>query len=360
MSNQVSRTSKPQLSLLEKLDLIPAVLSVCLTIVGALAKAPFRGKNSPPTLYGYVMYSAVRKWLSRASTRQLQSVAPSTTEFYAEFAKTKEFAPQSFTLADGTQGHWIGSPDADKVVLYCHGGGFAAEANPFHFEICWEYHQLLKEAGKDVSFVMLAYSLAPGSQYPYQIGQAVAALGYLVNVAGKKPSNIMLQGDSAGAHMALGILSHLSHPHPQLPPLRLTENLRGAALFSPWIVLDTSAPSMARNAQKDIIPLDSMDVWSKAYVGDAPPDKFNLPLSAPSEWWSDLKVDDVIIVGGEDEVLVDTIREFSEKFTAGHPKTTTVIAPNEAHVAPVLDRLAGNKGPWQQDEAMRSWLLEYF
>jgi hypothetical protein len=46
---------------------------------------------------------------------------PTTDEAFADFARRKNFAPQSVVLADGTKGHWLGSQDAEKVVVYFHG-----------------------------------------------------------------------------------------------------------------------------------------------------------------------------------------------------------------------------------------------
>ncbi|KAJ5823210.1 Alpha/beta hydrolase fold-3 [Penicillium robsamsonii] len=39
---------------------------------------------------------------------------------------------------------------------------------------------------------------------------------YAIQTLGKRPSDIVLRGDSAGAHLALAPLSHLAHPHPQV------------------------------------------------------------------------------------------------------------------------------------------------
>ena len=41
-------------------------------------------------------------------------------------------------------------------------------------------------------------------------------------------------------------------------------------------------------------------------MGDAKQDHYNQPVVAPSSWWKDIPVRDVLITGGE-EVLIDEI-----------------------------------------------------
>lgn len=49
-------------------------------------------------------------------------------------------------------------------------------------------------------------------------------------------------------------------------------------------------------------------------MGSAKPDNYNQPILAPSSWWEDAPVKDVLITGGDEEILVDEIREFAAKF----------------------------------------------
>ena len=49
-------------------------------------------------------------------------------------------------------------------------------------------------------------------------------------------------------------------------------------------------------------------------MGNAKPDHYNQPILAPSSWWKDIVVKDVLITGGDEEVLIDEIREFAAKF----------------------------------------------
>lgn len=125
---------------------------------------------------------------------------------------------------------------------------------------------------------------------------------------------MILCGDSAGGNLILGLLSHLLHPHPSLPPLALREPLLGAALISPWGVFSTSAPSFTRNEEHDSVNGAILRKWSTYFTGGAPADNYNQPFLAPGSWWSHLNglVQELLITAGTDEVLLDGIAEFAK------------------------------------------------
>jgi acetyl esterase/lipase len=167
----------------------------------------------------------------------------------------------------------------------------------------------------------------------------------------------VLAGDSAGGNMCLAVLSHLSHPQPSVPPLDLSEPLFGAALISPWVTFSQSSSSFTSNLYKDMLPPEALKTWSDAFQGSAPADPFNQPLTAPAGWWKDLKVSEILLTGGSDELFVDDIKEFGEILVqefAG--KLTTIISPKCAHDQPLLDGILGAKEPGEQVQAFISWI----
>ncbi|PYI10457.1 hypothetical protein BO78DRAFT_404235 [Aspergillus sclerotiicarbonarius CBS 121057] len=101
---------------------------------------------------------------------------------------------------------------------------------------------------------------------------AVELLRYSIETLEKQPSNIILQGDTSGAHLALSVLSHISHPHPTVPCLALTEGLAGALLLSPWIDFRTHFTSFSARA---------LELWSRKYIGDNNTDPYIYPALAP-------------------------------------------------------------------------------
>ncbi|PYH71282.1 alpha/beta-hydrolase [Aspergillus vadensis CBS 113365] len=180
--------------------------------------------------------------------------------------------------------------------------------------------------------LFLPYELTPTAQYPHQMKQAVALLQYVIEDLGKRPSDIVLLGDSAGAHLILSVLSHLAHPHPHIPPLLLREKLAGALLLSPWMGESrTDYDSCRRNASRDLVSPGLLNYWADMFLGDAEFDSYNRPAGAPEGWWRDLPVEEIFIGVGGYEVLYDSIIKTARKIKAEHTRVTISIAHLEVH-----------------------------
>ncbi|HLR27092.1 MAG TPA: alpha/beta hydrolase [Ruania sp.] len=92
-----------------------------------------------------------------------------------------------------------GTTEQQPTVVWIHGGAFVAgdKIGPR------TYLQTLAKRG--YTTVAVEYSEAPEKQYPYQLNQIADALDYLQDNAERlhiDPGQIILGGDSAGAHMA--------------------------------------------------------------------------------------------------------------------------------------------------------------
>ncbi len=198
-------------------------------------------------------------------------------------------------------------------MLIMVGGGYCLPASLPHVSVLSSIVEQLNAGGKDVACLFLSYTLAPAAHYPTQLTQGVELLRYTLQNLGKRPSEIVIGGDSAGANLALGVLSHMSHPHPSIPPLEISEPVRAAILIAPWCTFETTADSFRRNAYKDCIGESSLAPWSSAFMGGAPPDNYNQPLRAPAEWWKDVKAEEILIIAGADELLVDYVKELASK-----------------------------------------------
>lgn len=149
--------------------------------------------------------------------------------------------------------------------------------------------------------------LAPKAKYPRQLTQATALIDHLINNLSKKPSNMILIGDSAGANLITQLLSHISHPHPSVPTLHLPEKFRGVCLISPWISFDITSPSFKKNKYKDMLTTTAGTRWSSAFMLTPWPhndstDFYNQAITAPKGWWDDIMVEEILVTGGEDEV----------------------------------------------------------
>lgn len=295
--------------------------------------------------------------IQRSSTENTRrAITPTMGEAYASFVKKEGFPPQKIELEDGTKAYWLGSPDAEKIIIWCHGipppfhqtepkltlsgGGYNVPPDAGHLSFA---SSLTSTTPPRTSVLMLEYSLAPYDTYPTQLREAVSLLSHLIHNLSYSPSRISLAGDSAGANLTLGILSHILHPHPEITPLKLEQPLAAAILLAPWASFATDWPSNARNADKDIVSSYAGNSWSTAFLGGAPGDAYNEPLTAKPGWWEGLDnaVNEILITGGSDEVLVDCIRELSKILEGVHGKVTTVIAEGEWHDKPVLSMLGG-------------------
>ncbi|KIJ43425.1 hypothetical protein M422DRAFT_30883, partial [Sphaerobolus stellatus SS14] len=129
----------------------------------------------------------------------------------------------------------------EKIVYHFHGGAFVTwSAHPSH-----DSSKLPKGLLEytDVSRVLsLEYRLStrdsgPASNpFPAALIDAVAGYRHLVEVSGFTPSDIILSGDSAGAHLALGLTRYLlENSTAGLPPAPSS-----LILFSPWADLSGS------------------------------------------------------------------------------------------------------------------------
>jgi acetyl esterase/lipase len=113
-----------------------------------------------------------------------------------------------------------------------------------------------------------------------------------------------------------------------------------------------AAPAITRNATKDLITTYTGRKWSAAFMGSEAPheenaDTYNQPIMVPAEWWTGLPVEEVLIVAGKDEILVDNIETFTGvlrrgmamggKGGEGDGRVVLFVAEGECHDQTNLD-----------------------
>lgn len=190
-------------------------------------------------------------------------------------------------------------------------------------------HEITSDLSKSfsVSTILLAYTCAPEAQYPTQLCQAAELLDHLIK-EGRNPRDIIIAGDSAGANLSLALLSHLLHPHPDVPSkIELSEPIKAAVLISPWVNFDVNQSSFDRNVNTDLLCKPAGKRWADAFTGDAKLDAYNQPILADKDWFDNLDsiVGDILVWGGGGEVLIDSITQITEQLKAGQPKTELVV-----------------------------------
>src|SRR5215831_18288309 len=112
-----------------------------------------------------------------------------------------------FTAVDvnGVPGEYSILPcsDASRTLLYFHGGGYCSGSIQSH-------RRLVTEAGRAAKMrtLAIAYRLAPEHPFPAAYDDALTAWQFLRNrrIAG---AHIAIGGDSAGAGLALALISRL-------------------------------------------------------------------------------------------------------------------------------------------------------
>ncbi|KFY73143.1 hypothetical protein V499_06787 [Pseudogymnoascus sp. VKM F-103] len=342
-------------TLWEWIVLLSKATAITFRLMLKAAKAGRRDQKNGLTFHQYIAYQGMRDYQCGLDAVAIQNLLPSTSKTCEGFASRHRIANSTIRLPCGTTAQWLGPRNALKVVVLFHGGGYMSPALSEHVSLAFG---MSDPSRRDAAVVVLSYNLAceSANRYPRQLQQAVALLGHLLHVEKVLPSSITLLGDSAGAHLLLSLVLHLSHPNPLVTPLKFSGRLSGAVLVSPWVTMDTSAASMQLNKDKDVLSASSLEYWAQNFLGGADYDSWNTPTMAPEEWWGDLLVDDILVLYGHDELLRDDTLIFCERLRAGHAKTTVLDFPGEAHVHMLMNRFLRINKPCKSEETLVNWM----
>lgn len=223
------------------------------------------------------------------------------------------------TLA-GVQAVWFTPPSARPgVVLFLHGGSYIfGSVETSHADMA---AGLAVRSGVEV--VGIDYRLAPEHPYPAALDDALAAFDALLE-SGRKPSEIVLAGDSAGGNLALCL------------QLRLRdlgrEQAHAAVLYSPWLDLTASRTSCRTGDAVDYGQTSFLLQHARDFAGD-------LPLSDPRVSPIEAKLEGLaplfVLVGGA-ERLFDEGAELVERARRAAVKAELCVAPDLPHNPPAL------------------------
>ncbi|OKL64017.1 hypothetical protein UA08_01100 [Talaromyces atroroseus] len=344
------------------------------------------------SFHSYIAYQGLIDFQCGLTAVEKQSILFSSSTTCQIFAQSLNLPHAKVTLPDGTIAHLLGGSsssakscsdyipfwnssrrikeaedakrNAKRVIVYFHGGGYAAPVLPQHLHLLYGLEKKPRW-GEDVIVYLLAYSLASdhANPYPTQLRQAISLLDHVLNTENFPPSSITLIGNSAGSNLLLGLLLHLSHPNPDLPPLHLQNNeqLAAAAVISPWCTMEVSAAAMKANADKDVLAPSAIAYWGRNFLGGRAPDPWNTPLIAPAAWWGDVKVDEMLLLYGEDEILRDDTAILCETIKATNPTRTTVHRfQGECHEQMAMNKLLRLPGTCESEKVYAAWMKERF
>lgn len=123
-------------------------------------------------------------------------------------------------------------------MLYFHGGGFVKPMFKVHWPLVAE---MVKRCG--ISVTVPLYPVVPEASYAAQDALADAVWADLA--AAHDPARIILNGDSAGGHMALALALRLVQSGGPMPGK--------LALFAPWLDLALADPAIAAVEPHDVM-----------------------------------------------------------------------------------------------------------
>lgn len=142
-------------------------------------------------------------------------------------------------------------------MLYFHGGGFVLPM----FDVHWGLAAAMVDAC-GISISLPLYHLVPEASYKAQDDCADAAFAKIASE--HDPSKIILNGDSAGGHMALTLALRLAKAGgPQ--PGKL-------ALFAPWLDVTMQDEAMQTVEPHDfILKISALRAFGESFAGDRDP-----------------------------------------------------------------------------------------
>jgi acetyl esterase len=159
-----------------------------------------------------------------------------------------------------------------RAIVYLHGGGWVTGTLDTYDALCRE---LARRA--DAQVFSVGYRLAPEAPSPAAFDDCEAALaGVLADAPalGIDPGRVVLAGDSAGGHLALGVARRRRHAG-AVPPLA------GLVLIYPVTDVGLDSASMAEFESGFYLSRDLMLWFWRKFLGTDPQDRGDDPELAP-------------------------------------------------------------------------------
>lgn len=220
-------------------------------------------------------------------------------------------------IAGGVPAEWVvaGDADADRVILYLHGGGYCMGSLNSHRTLV----AALSAAAK-ARVLNLDYRLAPEHPFPAAVDDAVAGFRWLL-AEGVAPGRIAIAGDSAGGGLTLATLLALRDEGEPVPA--------AAVGISPWADLEGTGDSVRTRAAVDImIRPGALEEGADWYASGA--DLREPRLSPIYGEYSGLPP--LLIHVGDAEVLLDDSVRVAERAKAAGVNVTLEVWDEMPHV----------------------------
>jgi acetyl esterase/lipase len=315
----------------------------------------------------FLVIVIIRLYLTILTPKQIQRLMPNGETAYHRWVASKRKRSRADTLVQssiqvsstrltksGGVLHWLGASanaldSNSRVLLFFHGGGYAAPISDGHISWCYRHISSAREAGIKLCVAILQYRLIPDHKYPTQLRQAAEGLEHILSL-GIEPSRILIGGDSAGGNLTFGLLGHLLHPHPEIDTIRLSQPIAGAFGVSPWVTMDMNTASYRENGKVDMLSSrliqncgNDLLVGTNWQTELSKDQCWSMPLNGSTEWWSNLSsiVPRVFLSAGKQEIFRDHVLEFAKKLESINdgPEVMIDVGEKEAHDHILVDFL---------------------
>lgn len=210
---------------------------------------------------------------------------------------------------------------ADKRLMYLHGGGYiAGSPDTSHRDFIWR----IAEAARCQVFA-LNYAKAPEQPFPKALDQVLEVYRHLMTAEDSSP--VALAGDSAGGGLALAALLKIRESGLPAPA--------AIVLLSPWTDLTCSGGTIRSNASSEVmVPEHLLCQIASLYCGSADPlNPFISPLFGNFHGFPP-----TLIQVSRSEVLLDDAVRLADRMKRDGVTVSLNVWRNMPHVWPVFAR----------------------
>ena len=209
--------------------------------------------------------------------------------------------------------YWIKpEKESNKLIIYLHGGCFVLGSIKSHQSLVSHLSEHLEGP-----ILFVEYSLAPEKPFPFAIDDVEKVYQQILN---EYPAHdIIIMGDSAGAGLAISVLSRLTEKNIAMP-----ESL---VLLSPWVDLTCENNSIIENKDYDpILTKDALQNYASMYLGNAELSDAN-PMNKTK-----VKFPSGLILVGSGEILLDDSKWIYNEIRTCQEKVKLSVYENQNHV----------------------------
>jgi monoterpene epsilon-lactone hydrolase len=256
--------------------------------------------------------------LSRADAAHLEDA------FSEQLTPTPPDTQVSPVNAGGVAAEWIIAPEAEaeRVVLYLHGGGYIYGSIGSYRGWAARLSQLAR-----ARVLLLDYRLAPEHPFPAAVDDTVAAYRWLL-AEGFAPERVSIGGESAGGGLTVAALLALRDAGDPLPAC--------GVCISPWTDLTLASASMSSRAETDpFCDRPGLEDMATKYLHGADP---RTPLASPL--FAELAgLPPLLIQVGDCEVLLDDAAQLAERASAAGVETLYECYAGMTHNFPLFGHI---------------------